>query len=206
MTKGRRMRLQSVHSKAVRGLEAYFSPYEAIWPLADLEPNMPKRLWEPAAGDGVIVRALRQCGYDVVASDIANYFARGLNIQTGVNYLHAYLPNGVEGIVSNPPYTKAMDFIEKAIGEVPYHAWLLRTNFMESQERYSFFKSFPPARILVSSRRLPMMHRVGYDGNMTTSNTCFAWFIWDDKTPKVERGKVVWFDWLEHNRELETEY
>lgn len=202
----KRMRLQSTKSKAVRGVDAYFSPYEAVWPLPDLEPNMPRNLWEPAAGNGVIVRALRQQGFRVTASDLCDYHSRGLGIQTGVNYLDAICPPHVRGIVTNPPYGPATEFIKKAMAEVPYHAWLLRTNFMESTRRFKMFQANPPARIWVSSRRLPMMHRQGYDGPKATSNTCFAWFVWDDSVPLAERGKLGWFDWKNHLQDLDGEY
>lgn len=201
-----RMRMQSTKSKAVRGLDAYFSPYEALWPLIDLEPNMPQRIWEPAAGNGVVVRALRQEGFKVIASDIADYHTRYLGIQTGINYLEAVMPEGVKGIVTNPPYGLARDFIEKADKEVGYHAWLLRTNFLESERRFHMFKSNPPARILISSARLPMMHRLGYDGPKNNSNTCFSWFIWDDTVPMKDRGKTDWFYWPDHYRELISDY
>lgn len=201
-----RMRLQSTQSKAVRGLDAYFSPYEAIWPLIDLEENMPRHIWEPAAGDGVIVRALRQNGFKVTASDIADYHTRGLGIQTGIDYRNAIIPKGVRGIVTNPPYLLAIEFIRKAIKEVPYSAWLLRSNFLESEGRFSFFRENPPARVLISSRRLPMMHRLGYTGPKSTSNTCFAWFIWDEETPMDQRRKVGWFDWRNHVQELDNGY
>ena len=202
----KRLRIQSAHSKAVRGADAYFSPYEAVWPLIDLEPNMPRNIWEPAAGNGVIVRALKQNGFKVTASDLLGYWARGLQIQIGVNYLDAICPDHVSGIVTNPPYMLAMEFIQKAMEEVPYHAWLLRTNFLESQDRFKFFKKHPPARVHVSSRRLPMMHRLGYDGPKSSSNTCFAWFVWDQSTPKSQRGQINWFDWKDHLQELESEY
>ena len=201
-----RMRIQSTRSHAVRGLDAYFTPYEAIWPLIDLEPNMPRRLWEPAAGDGRIVRCLKQAGFNVIASDLADYHTRDVKIETGIDYLKAICPDDVRGIVTNPPYKLATPFVRKAINEVPYSAWLLRLNFLEAENRFRFFKENPPARVLVSSRRLPMMHQLGWDGPLSTSNTCFAWFVWDASVPFEDRRKVSWFDWRDHMQELESAY
>lgn len=200
----KRMRIQSAASLDVRGLDAYFSPHEAVWPLLDMEENMPPYIWEPAAGAGMIVRCMKQRGFRTLASDIADYGVRDLDIQTNVNYLEAVIPKGVRGIVTNPPYKDAIRFIQKAMNEVPYHAWLLRTNFLEAEGRYEFFKSNPPARVLISSRRLPMMHRLGYDGPKSTSNTCFAWFVWDDDA-KVKR-QFDWFDWKRHYEDLDLGY
>jgi hypothetical protein len=186
------MRIQSSHEHAARGLDAYFSPPEAVHSLLRIEADhLPRCIWEPAAGDGAIVRPLRQAGHDVVASDIAGY---GLaECDTGVDYLRAPPREGVEGIVTNPPYKLARRFVEKAVSEVPYVALLLRTNFLESTSRLPFFKKYQPARLWISSRRLPMMHRHGWQGPRAPSNTCFAWFVWDSRSKA--KCTFGWFDW-----------
>lgn len=187
------MRLQSSHRHADRGLDAYFSPPEAVASLIALERDfLPEHLWEPAAGDGALVRPLRAAGYDVFASDIESY---GLEDCLRFDYLTAPCPAAVRGLVTNPPFRLAAKFAEKAIGEVPYVALLLRTNFLEGVGRLPFFRRHPPARVWVSSRRLPMMHRHGWVGKRAASNTCHAWFIYD----KNHNGKATidWFDWRE---------
>jgi tRNA G10 N-methylase Trm11 len=152
---------------------------------------LPQRLWEPAAGDGAIVQPLRLAGYEVIASDLVDYGGEG--ITPGVDYLDANLPGEVDGIVTNPPYRLAIDFARKALYEAPYVALLLRTNFLESVGRLSFFRWLPPSRIWISSRRLPMMHRYGWSGPTAPSNTCFAWFIWEAGAGR--KRELDWFDW-----------
>lgn len=186
------MRIQSSHDHAARGLDAYFSPPEAVASLIGIEADrLPKRILEPAAGDGAIVRPLRKAGHTVIASDIADY---GLDdCRTGVDYLKAKPISGVGGVVTNPPYKLAVQFAQKAIREAPYLALLLRTNFLESTSRLKFFREYQPARIWISSRRLPMMHRLGWEGPRAPSNTCFAWFVWDRE--EAQKRIVDWFDW-----------
>lgn len=186
------MRMQSSHDHAARGLDAYFSPPEAVFSLLGVErEHLPGSIWEPAAGDGAIVQPFKAAGFDVVASDIADYGLAGC--ASGVDYLKAKAIPGIGGVVTNPPYKLAMSFAEKAISEVPYLALLLRTNFLESTSRLQFFRKNQPARIWISSRRLPMMHRHGWSGPRAPSNTCFAWFIWD---ARCEQKRIVdWFDW-----------
>jgi len=183
------MLLQSTHTLADRGLDLYESPPCAIDALLHIE-RLPQVVWEPAAGRGAIVAPLRAAGHGVVASDIADYGC-GYDL---ADFLAAPLPEGVQGIATNPPYKDAERFIRKAIGEVPYSAWLLRTNFLESVGRLPLFREHPPARIWVSSRRLPMMHRDGWEGPQASSNTCYAWFIWD---ARVRGTSINWFDWRE---------
>ena len=130
---------------------------------------------EPAAGDGAIVRPLQAAGFTVIASDIVDYGLVGC--KAGIDYLEAAPIGGVDGIVTNPPFKLALQFAEKALREVPYFALLLRTNFLESAARLKFFRKHPPARIWICSRRLPMMHRHGWQGRRAPSNTCHAWFV-----------------------------
>jgi len=195
------MRIQSKHSDADRGLDAYFSPNEAVVSLLNIEKKyLPKLIWEPAAGDGAIVKPFREAGYQVIASDIADY---GLDDCEELDYLNETLiPTGWArkssihkncGVVTNPPYKFAVQFAERALTEVSYVAFLLRTNFLESTSRLPFFRKNRPARIWISSRRLPMMHRRGWTGPTSTSNTCFAWFVWDNTTER-DQCSVDWFD------------
>ena len=188
------MRIQSSHSHEDRGLDAYFSPPEATAALLTIENvRIPKTLWEPAAGDGAIARPLKAAGYVVCSSDVCDY--GWSDCSSGVDYLRTRCPPPVEGIVTNPPYRLAMKFAEKATSEVGWVALLLRTNFLESTSRLPFFRRNPPARIWISSRRLPMMHRSGWTGQKAPSNTCFAWFVWDDRAK--QKRIIDWFDWRE---------
>src|SRR6516165_6894634 len=161
---------QSSHRHVDRGLDAYFTPEAATLSLLALEA-LPASIWEPACGDGAISRVLIAHGHDVVSSDIG-------------------------GIVTNPPFKLASRFAQKALSEVRYVALLLRTNFLEAIRRLPFFRTSPPSRIWISSRRLPMMHRHDWTGPRAGSNTCHAWFIWDRTSQ--DRRILNWFDWREH--------
>jgi hypothetical protein len=191
------VRIQSSHHHVDRGLDAYFSPPEAAASLLYIEAqHIPATIWEPAAGDGAIVLPLQKAGFRVIASDIVDYGLDGC--KSGIDYLTAKPIREVQGIITNPPYKLAVQFAEKALTETGYVAFLLRTNFLESTARLSFFRRHQPARIWISSRRLPMMHRHGWQGPRAPSNTCFAWFIWDERSE--QKCVVDWFDWKTINQ------
>ncbi len=183
------MRITSSHSFKDRGLDAYFTPIEATLSLLAIEP-LPKVLWEPACGNGAIVKPLRRAGHTVFAADIHQYDDFDCEI---VDYFKASPYAHAKGIVTNPPFRLAIDFAKKALSEVPYLALLLRTNFLESQDRLSFFRQYPFSRIWISSRRLPQMHRYGWTGPEAPSNICYAWFIWDERSS--DKRVLDWFDW-----------
>ena len=43
------------------------------------------------------------------------------------------------------------------------------------------------ARVLVFAKRLPMMHRAGWEGRKANSGMAFAWFVWD----RAHRGPTT---------------
>jgi len=78
------VRIQSSHHHADRGLDAYFSPPEATASLLGIESgHLPRRILEPAAGDGAIFRPLQAAGYTVIAFDIVYYGLIGCRV--GIN-------------------------------------------------------------------------------------------------------------------------
>jgi hypothetical protein len=183
------LRINSTHAHAERGLDPYWTPAQATRALLAIE-RVPVNIWEPACGNGAITNVLRNAGHAVVSSDIVPY--DGFTPDLVADFLTVPVPHGVQGIITNPPFRLALEFAKKAIVDVPYVALLLRLNFLESVERLSFFHTTPPARIWVSSRRLPMMHRLNWSGPRSTSNHAFAWFIWERGAPRAE---LRWFDW-----------
>jgi hypothetical protein len=87
-------------------------------------------------------------------------------------------PIGAAGLVTNPPFQLAQRFAAKAIAELDYVALLVRTNFLtERTVRGHWLDAHPPSRQWLSSQRLPMMHRHGWQGPRSSSNTPHAWAI-----------------------------
>jgi hypothetical protein len=182
-------RINSTHSSADRGLDAYWTPPEATGALLKLE-SLPQSIADPCCGSGAILNVLAAAGHITFGSDIVDYGWPNTVIR---DYLAGPIEMNGVGLVTNPPYRLAESFIRKAISDrCHYHAWLLRLNFLESMRRKAFFEANPPSRIWVSSRRLPMMHRLGWTGPVAPSNHCFAWFIW---AASCEKSRVGFFDW-----------
>src|SRR5262249_14318248 len=91
------MRIQSRngYNDGLDDLDPYFTCAEAIASLLTLEGDrLPRRLWEPAAGDGAIVHPLRGTGRSVIAFDIHDYGLEGGAIR---DYHTADPPPGIEG-------------------------------------------------------------------------------------------------------------
>ena len=185
------MRIQSTHNFGSRGLDAYWTCREAIASLILLEGDrMPRRIAEIAAGTGAIVYPLRESGRFVFASDVHDYGLPGCRI---CDYRTLRLPQGIEGIVTNPPFRLAQAFLMKALQEVPYVALLLRTNFvMDGAARCHWLDQHEPTRQWWSAQRLPMMHRHNWTGKKSTTNTAHCWFVWERGAPREFPERFYW--------------
>ena len=184
-----RLRVNSTHSHADRGLDTYWTPPEATIALLKIE-SVPRSVADPACGSGAILDVLRAAGHIVHGSDIVDY---GWPHTVVRDYLAGPVEMNGVAIVTNPPYRLAQKFVHKALGDgTRFAAFLLRLNFLESMRRKEFFETHPPSRVWVSSRRLPMMHRLGWTGRKAPSNHCYAWFVWDESR---EKWGVGFFDW-----------
>lgn len=181
------------HAIGERGNDLYETPSVATLALMRAE-KLPRRIWEPAAGRGAIVNVLEGAGHDVLATDLVDY---GCGYPGGVDFLipgiaESYF-SGQQAIVTNPPFKNAAQFIERALTFVPYVACLLRLAFLESEARRAILDEAPLARVRVFRKRLPMMHRDGWQGAHSNSGMAFAWFIWDrSHVGPTELHRISW--------------
>jgi hypothetical protein len=189
-------RAQRRHAYAEKNEDAYFTCPEAVICLLHLErPYLPRTILEPCAGDGAISLLLQRAGYDVTAFDIKDH---GLPSCRRSDYFKLAPPPGVEGVVTNPPFNKARQFLEKALADGNrYIALLVRTNFLfEAAERTELLDVLhPPTRVWTADLRLPMMHRAGWTGKRASSNTAYSWAIWDQRANAREFPRR--FNWRE---------
>jgi methylase of polypeptide subunit release factors len=179
------------HSFADRGNDCYPTSPGAARALLQAE-QLPRLIWDPCCGTGTIVTELRSAGYEVVASDIANYgFAATAPGYLNVDFLlERQAPAGCEAVVANPPYRLAPQFVRHALKLVPFTAMLLRLAFLESASRTDILEHSGLARVLVFRKRLPMMHRHNWDGPIASNSIAFAWFVWRrgwNGNPEIKR-------------------
>jgi hypothetical protein len=166
------------HTYAERGDDLYETPDVAVEALLRIEA-LPHRIWECAAGPGRITNVLRAHGHQVHASDLIDY-----DTDPTAHYGQDFLqldaaPKDVETIVTNPPYKLAEQFVEHALKLCPLVVMLLRLAFLESDRRTHILEGRGLVRVHVFRKRLPMMHRAGWEGRKANSGMAFAWFVWD---------------------------
>jgi len=175
MTAGRRKR---------DPLDRYDTPQEDVqrflraW-LAELSPNLYTatwRVWEPAAGSGSIVAALREAlpGAWIMGSDIA---PRGAAV-VQLDFFGSTMIQGWDLIITNPPYRLAEQFVRhahKLVRDGGFVVMLLRAAFLEARARRAFWQEFPPSQVFFLERR-PRFRGPNTDGG--TDTAMYAWFVW----------------------------
>jgi hypothetical protein len=209
------------HAVNERGNDLYETPPEAVAAivplLADLygpEPASvideggPWTFWEPCCGPGSIVQVLAGAGLPVVASDLVDYSDRWRAGPGVVPHwrrdvlLERAPPAGLNAaqtiVVTNPPYKNAPEIIRhlRDVVGVREQWHLLRLPFLEGTTRPDLIEPGSGLRrVIVASRRLPMMHRDGWEGPISGSATAYAWFNW--VRPDAWRGpaEMTRFDW-----------
>lgn len=172
--------------------DLYETPPEAVHALLKAE-RLPSVVWEPACGPGAIVRVLRAARYTVIATDLVDYASPDQD-EAGVDFLMEWhAPLLAEAIVTNPPFKNAEVFVTHALKLCPKVIMLLRLAFLESERRSDILDNGRLARVHVFRKRLPMMHRAGWDGPRASSALAFAWFVWDrDHSGPTELHRISW--------------
>ncbi|MDX2277671.1 MAG: hypothetical protein NW206_19650 [Hyphomonadaceae bacterium] len=153
---------------------------------------MGARIWEPAAGRGIMAGPLREAGARVFASDVFAYpdprseiDAIGSFVGDGPDVLKAppspYVT--LDYVITNPPFRLAVEFFERAISEAAHVAFFCRANWAEGKERYErIFAKRPPLAVANFVERVPIV-RGRYDPGATTM-TSYAWFVWSQAKPR----------------------
>jgi hypothetical protein len=176
-------------TQAERGNNLYETPGEAMAALLAQE-RFRANVWEPACGRGAISGRLDAAGYQAELSDLVDYETATCEgeLQRVEDFL-ATAPRREAAdrpdIVTNPPYGEVLNrFVAHALAahRPRRMALLLNLNFrcgFEDEDRRFAMDIEPPARVLVFTRRLPMMHRDGWDGEIASSRMNTAWFVWE---------------------------
>ena len=150
--------------------------------------------WEPACGDGAMARPLGEYFRSVLASDVHDY---GGDQQRVSDFLLTYdhpphvEAQGIDWIITNPPFRLACDFALTALETARIGAALLvRTSFLESIGRYERLFSRHPPVVLQFVERVPMV-KGRLDAKATTA-TAYCWLVWCARDGNLATGTIDW--------------
>ncbi|MDK1386348.1 SAM-dependent methyltransferase [Sinorhizobium sp. 8-89] len=174
-------------TKEERGNNLYETPIEGMHTLIALE-QFSSMVLDPSCGRGASSRPLEDAGYTVSLADLADYGTadRFGEVQRVEDFLTSEALPERPDIVTNPPYGALLNrFVAHAlkVHRPRKMALLLNLNFLcgfDDDDRNFVMDENPPARVWVFRRRLPMMHRDGWDGPEAQSRMNTAWFVWEE--------------------------
>lgn len=105
-----------------------------------------------------------------------------------IDYFNFKLNNKFDMIISNPPFSLAMDFIQKSLDDVKNDGWviyLLRLNFLESKNRKLFFEKNMPEYIFVHHKRMSF-------NNKGSDSIAYAHMCWrKNSNPKFSKLIII---------------
>lgn len=163
------------------------------WVTATLGEHMNlagRTVWDPACGEGKMVRALAALGARVVASDLHDYGMVKKAQKIDFTSL-GVVPLGfedVQDIVTNPPYGKqgrtAERFVERGLDLLPLGgvlALLLQADFDSAGGRRNLFRECPhfAGRVVINRRIEWFPREIKADGTKAGGPSAnHSWFIW----------------------------
>ena len=170
--------------------DKYQTPVSALEPLLSYI-NFEKvgSFLEPCVGEGNILNTVSP-----LLRKTCSIFTT--EIEKNSDYFTNLFPD-VDLIITNPPFSKALPFLEKSLCEAKTVIYLLRLNFLASQGRKEFWSQYPPDYLFVLSKRpcfvwtcktggckkkYPVGIKACTCGGRVgpgTDATEYAWFVWD---------------------------
>ena len=137
-------------------------------------------VWEPACGELHMAKPLGEFFGRVVASDVFDYGvgAAVYDFLGAGDLASAPAPcERPDWIITNPPFSVGQAFVERALAIASRGvAVLVRTAFLESADRYAFFRRFPPSVVAQFAGRVPMV--MGRLDPEASSATAYCWIVW----------------------------
>lgn len=166
----------SNHSPLKREYRDYYATDPATIDALFRQEDFCEKIWEPACGEGHLSKRIASYGKEVRESDIENRMNNEV-----LDFLTCEDKwNG--DIITNPPYSKAKEFVEKSLelikdgGKV---AMFLKLTFLEGQARRKLFEQNPPKTVYVFSKRQNCARNGDFSTYKTNSSMCYAWFVWE---------------------------
>ena len=134
-------------------------------------------IWEPARGQGDMVRALADCGMAVYGTDIRD----------GIDFLTTRQPGNApaaDWIITNPPFSLADEFIRHAAEIGKPFAMLLKAQYWHAAKRAQLFREIPPSYVLPLTWRPDFLFKERNGKKGASPLMDVMWCVW--LTPQMQ--------------------
>lgn len=138
---------------------------------------------DPCCGIGVLSDAAKEKGHRIISIDINDWGYPGTITEDflAINGL----PDENLSIFMNPPFSKAVEFVEKSVALGARKILCFqRFAWWESNKRRSFWEKHPPNRIYICGDRADCWrHDIPLNSRTSSTPTAHAWFVWERGHP-----------------------
>ena len=141
---------------------------------------------EPCVGGGHIANAINDfytTKREITGMDLVD---RGYPGTIVADFLTYKTDKKYEGIITNPPYSLAKEFVEKGmelLEDDGQMAMFLKIQFLEGAKRKELFDKYPPKYIYVFRNRMATLNsgleKDPKTGKRWATTMCNAWFVWE---------------------------
>ena len=144
-----------------------------------------QNILEPCVGQGQIAHVIDEFynhSKNITAIDIVD---RGYPNTIVADFLNYQTEKRYDGIITNPPYSLAKEFVERGMELLTDNGQMLmflKIQFLEGAKRKDFFKKYPPKYIYVFTNRMATWNNgepLDPKGKRWATTMCHAWFIWE---------------------------
>ena len=164
----------------------YATPFYATEAILDRVSLGDDIILEPSSGEGHIVKVLKERypNNTIIANDIISRDSRlGIAVNGGVDFLQ-YTPDvKINSIITNPPFSLAKEFIEKAISIADHYVLMLcKIQLLEGIDRKKLFDKHPPKYVYVFSKRVSTLRNgdeFDPNGKQWATTMCLAWYVFE---------------------------
>jgi hypothetical protein len=196
-----------------RANDSYQTPPEIVAPLLDLvDWSRVRSFLEPCRGDGHIFDAAESAiaFCDVIDGPRPPPSIEWCELRDGRDYFDRP-PFPVDLIITNPPFTLALEFLRKSLEEAATVIYLLPLGFLSSTERREFWAANPPTNLITISKRpcfvwvcakrdchgsappgTPECPACGGRLRRQTDFSDVGWYVWDRGRMLTTRAPFVW--------------
>jgi len=152
----------------------YQTPPEAVYPLLKYIP-VSWKIWECASGKGNLTNAFKERGHVVTSSDIL--YDEKFDFLT-------YEAEKYDCIITNPPYSKKMEFLMRCYELKKPFALLMPISTLETRSRQEIFQN-NGVQILFLGSRIRFETPDGKKGKQSSPQFETAWFTNGMNLPNV---------------------
>lgn len=187
----------SNHTEKDRQNEDYYATDKVAIDGLNSVWEIPQNIWECACGAGDLSKRLEELGHTVYSTDLVD---RGYG-KGNTDFLKTTeLPRDCTCILTNPPYNKALEFVNHSLELLPqggYCVMFLKTTFLESKKRYNKLFSINPPKYMFQFVSRILCAKNGDFKTMIAgggSAVSYAWFVFQ----KGYNGDTI-IRWINNN-------